>query len=76
MIPGLAWLLCAASLALGLIGAAFGVLNRYPLQAYMNEVGVGVLLAVTFPLVGALVASRRPATRSDGSSAWSESRRV
>jgi hypothetical protein len=56
----LAWLLAGISLALGVAGVVFGVLNGYSPIELIREVSVGVLLAVTFPLVGALVASRRP----------------
>jgi hypothetical protein len=56
----LAWLLCGVSMLLGVAGAVFGVRNGYRPIELVREVSVGVLLAVTFPLVGALVASRRP----------------
>jgi hypothetical protein len=56
----LAWFLAGTSLALGLAGAVFGVLNGYSPIELAREVAVGVIMAVTFPLVGALVASRRP----------------
>jgi hypothetical protein len=41
-------------------GAAFGARNGYSPLGLVREVAVGAILAVTFPLVGALVASRRP----------------
>jgi hypothetical protein len=56
----LAWLLCAASLVLGAAGAVFGARNGYSPIELVRAVAVGVILAVTFPLVGALIASRRP----------------
>jgi two-component system, NarL family, sensor kinase len=56
----LAWLLAGVSLALGLAGAVLGILNGYSPIELVREVAVGVILAVTFPLVGAVVASRRP----------------
>jgi hypothetical protein len=56
----LPWFLAGTSLALGVAGATFGVLNGYSPVELAREVAVGVLLAATFPLVGALVASRRP----------------
>jgi hypothetical protein len=56
----LAWALAGTSLALGVAGAVFGILNGYSPIELIREVSVGVILAVTFPLVGALVASRRP----------------
>jgi hypothetical protein len=56
----LAWLLAGASLLLGVAGAVFGARNGYSPVGLVREVAVGVLLAVAFPLVGALVASRRP----------------
>jgi hypothetical protein len=57
----LAWLLAGVSLLLGVAGAVFGALNGYSPIELVREVAGGVLLAVAFPLVGALVASRRPA---------------
>jgi hypothetical protein len=56
----LAWLLAGVSVLLGVAGAVFGALNGYSPIELVREVAVGVILAVTFPLVGALVASRRP----------------
>jgi hypothetical protein len=56
----LAWLLLGLSLLLGAVGVVFGVRNGYSGIELVREVSVGVLLAVTFPLVGALVAARRP----------------
>ena len=55
---GLAWLLCGASLTLGLLGLVLESLNSHQI----TEVGVvGIaLMAITFPLVGAVVAARRP----------------
>jgi hypothetical protein len=55
---GLAWLLCGASLTLGILGLVLESLNGHPITDSM-VVGL-VLLATTFPLVGAVVAARRP----------------
>jgi hypothetical protein len=55
---GLAWLLCAASLTLGVLGLVLESLNGRPIT---DSLVVGIaLLAITFPLVGAVVAARRP----------------
>jgi hypothetical protein len=59
-IAWLAWLLAGVSLVLGVAGTVFGVRNGYSPIELAREVAVGVILAVTFPLVGALVAARRP----------------
>jgi hypothetical protein len=55
---GLAWLLCAASLMLGVLGPVLESLNGRPITDSML-VAIA-LLAITFPLVGAVVAARRP----------------
>jgi hypothetical protein len=60
VVTWLPWFLVGTSLVLGVAGAIFGVLNGYSAIELAREVAVGVLLAVTFPLVGALIASRRP----------------
>jgi hypothetical protein len=58
----LAWSVCALSLVLAGFGVAFMVLNHFDLEAvaaegaYLND----LLVAATFPVVGALIASRRP----------------
>jgi hypothetical protein len=55
---GLAWLLCGASLTLGVLGLVLESLNGHPIpDSIVVEI---VLLAITFPLVGAVVAARRP----------------
>jgi len=55
---GLAWLLCGASLTLGLLGLVLESLNGHPIT---DALVAGIaLLAITFPLVGAVVAARRP----------------
>ena len=54
----LAWLLCGASLTLGVLGLVLESLNGHPITDSM-VVGI-VLLAIAFPLVGAVVAARRP----------------
>jgi len=54
----LAWLLCGASLTLGVLGLVLESLKGHPITDSM-VVGI-VLLAITFPLVGAVVAARRP----------------
>jgi hypothetical protein len=58
----LAWALWASSLAVAAAAVVFMALNHFDLDklaadgAYLND----VLIAVTFPTVGALIASRRP----------------
>jgi hypothetical protein len=54
----LAWLLCGASLTLGILGLVLESLNGHRITDSL-VVGI-VLLAITFPLVGAVVAARRP----------------
>jgi hypothetical protein len=54
----LAWLLCGTSLTLGVLGLVLESLNGHPIT---DSLVVGIaLLAITFPLVGAVVAARRP----------------
>jgi hypothetical protein len=55
---GIAWLLCGASLTLGVLGLVLESLNGHPITDSML-VAIA-LLAITFPLVGAVVAARRP----------------
>jgi hypothetical protein len=57
-VAGLAWLLCGASLTLGLLGVVLESLNGH--QITDSEVVGIALMAITFPLVGAVVAARRP----------------
>jgi hypothetical protein len=58
----LAWFSCLLSLALAAASVVFIVLNRLGLEelaasgAYLND----LFVAVTFPVVGALIAARRP----------------
>jgi hypothetical protein len=54
----LAWLLCGVSLTFGLSGLVLESLNRHQI-ADVTSVAVA-LLAISFPLVGAVVAARRP----------------
>jgi hypothetical protein len=54
----LAWLLCGVSLTFGLSGLVLESLNRHQI-ADVTSVAI-VLLAISFPLVGAVVAARRP----------------
>jgi hypothetical protein len=54
----LAWLLCVASITLGLLGLVLESLNGHQIAA-SGVIGIA-LLAITFPLVGAVVAARRP----------------
>jgi hypothetical protein len=57
-VSALAWLLCGASLTLGVLGLALASFNG---QRITDTLVVGIaLLAITYPLVGAVVASRRP----------------
>jgi MFS family permease len=57
-VTALAWLLCSASLTLGVVGLVLESLNGHRITD--SEVLGIVLLAITFPLVGAVVAARRP----------------
>jgi hypothetical protein len=57
-VAGLAWLLCGASLTLGVLGLVLESLNGH-LITDTSVVGIA-LLAIAFPLVGAVVAARRP----------------
>jgi hypothetical protein len=54
----LAWLLCGASITLGLLSLVLESLNG-PQIASSGVVGIA-LLAIIFPLVGVVVAARRP----------------
>jgi hypothetical protein len=57
-VVGLAWLLCGVSLTLGVLGLVLESLNG---QRVTDSEALGIaLLAITFPLVGAVVAARRP----------------
>ena len=55
---GLAWLLCGTSLTLAVLGLVLESLNGHRITD-SQVVGIA-LLAITFPLVGAVVAARRP----------------
>jgi hypothetical protein len=57
-VAGLSWLLCGASLTLGVLGLILESLNGH-LITDSSVVGIA-LLAIAFPLVGAVVAARRP----------------
>jgi hypothetical protein len=57
-VVGLAWLLCGVSLTLCGLGLILEFLNGH-LITDTSVVGIA-LLAITFPLVGAVVAARRP----------------
>ena len=52
--------ICLLNIAMGVLGFVFGVLNGYTLIELANEVAPGAILAMSFSIVGALVASRRP----------------
>jgi hypothetical protein len=57
-VVGLAWLLCGASLTLGVLGLVLASLSG---QRITDTLVVGIaLLAITYPMVGAVVAIRRP----------------
>jgi hypothetical protein len=57
-VAGLAWLLCGASLTLGVLGLVLESLNGHRITDSL--VVVIAQLAITFPLVGAVVAARQP----------------
>jgi len=56
----LAWALCAVCVTLTILALVFGTRNYDSLAMFLTEVGPGALLAVSFPVVGALIATHRP----------------
>jgi hypothetical protein len=57
----LAWTLCAVAVVLGVAAFGLAVANRAASgESLLETFPVGVGLAITFPIVGALIASRRP----------------
>jgi hypothetical protein len=56
----LAWALCAVCVTLTILALVFGARNYDSLAVFLTEVGPGALLAVSFPVVGALIATHRP----------------
>jgi hypothetical protein len=55
-----AWALCAVCAALATLGLVFGAWNYAAPATYGHEVVPGALLALSFPFVGALIATHRP----------------
>jgi hypothetical protein len=56
----LAWALCAVCVTLTILALVFGARNYDSLAVFLTEVGPGALLAISFPVVGALIATHRP----------------
>jgi hypothetical protein len=57
----LAWSLCAVAIALGVMAITFGAANRAAAgESLIDTFPLGAVIAITFPIVGALIASRRP----------------
>jgi len=56
----LAWGLCAVSLTLVVVGLIYGALNYDSLRAPLAGLAPNVVWAVSFPVVGALIATHRP----------------
>lgn len=72
----LAWSLALISTLLAAFASVLLVVNGVTLRDILFEgAAVGPQLALTFPIVGAIIASRHPVTRWGGSSAPSASLR-
>lgn len=56
---GLAWGLCAVSLTLVVLGLVYGAVN-HSVRATLALLAPNAILAVCFPVVGALIATHRP----------------
>ena len=56
----LAWILCAISVALGILGLVYGAWNYPSLDGLVTDIGPIAVLALSFPIVGALIATHRP----------------
>jgi hypothetical protein len=56
----LAWGLCAVSLTLVVLGLIYGAFNYDSLRAPLAGLAPNVVWAVSFPVVGALIATHRP----------------
>jgi MFS family permease len=56
----LAWVLGVVCVALGVLGLLYGARNDHSLVTTLTDLGPIAVLAVSFPVVGALIASYRP----------------
>jgi hypothetical protein len=56
----LVWMLCAACLTLAMLGLGYGAHNYPSLEAFLTGVAPPALFAISFPLVGAVIAIHRP----------------
>jgi len=56
----LAWALCAISATLGILGLIYGAWNDTALDRLLTNIGPIAVLALSFPVVGALIATHRP----------------
>jgi hypothetical protein len=56
----LAWALCAISATLGILGLIYGAWNYTALDRLLTNIGPIAVLALSFPIVGALIATHRP----------------
>jgi hypothetical protein len=56
----LVWMLCAACLTLAVLGLGYGAQNYPSLDAFLTGVAPPALFAISFPVVGAVIATHRP----------------
>jgi hypothetical protein len=56
----LVWMLCAVCLTLAMLGLGYGAQNYDSIDAFLIGVGPPAMLAISFPVVGALIATHRP----------------
>jgi hypothetical protein len=56
----LAWTVCAISTMLGILGLVYGAWNYSALDGLLTDIGPIAVLALSFPIVGALIATHRP----------------
>jgi hypothetical protein len=56
----LAWTLCAISVTLANLGLVYGAWNYPALDPLVTDIGPIAVLALSFPIVGALIATHRP----------------
>ena len=66
----LVWAVSGLGVALGVLAFVYGALNHQSLDVILTTVALQAVWAMSFPLVGAVIATHRPPTRSAGSS-WS-----
>jgi hypothetical protein len=56
----LVWMLCAVCLTLAVLGLGYGAQNYDSLDAFLTGVAPPALFAMSFPVVGAVIATHRP----------------